>query len=114
MSELPNAFEGERVSSSAPSASSRPTLATGTFRYGLGIFREARRRGYTSEAIRLLLRFSAFLRVHQSHSHALPFALLAGGLLWLAIHWLDWRAPWAPLALTLGMVTHSWARNADR
>ena len=29
----------------------------GTFRYGLGIFREARRRGYASEAIRLLLRF---------------------------------------------------------
>lgn len=29
----------------------------GTFRYGLGIFREARRHGYGSEAIRLLLRF---------------------------------------------------------
>ncbi len=48
----------------------------------------------------------AFLRVHQTYSHALPFALLAGVLLWVAIPLLDWHAPWAPLALTLGMISH--------
>jgi membrane-bound metal-dependent hydrolase YbcI (DUF457 family) len=49
----------------------------------------------------------AFLRVHQTYSHAFASAVLAGVLGWGCIRAFGWVAPWAPAALMLGMMFHS-------
>lgn len=49
----------------------------------------------------------AFLAAHQTWSHALPVIAVVGGLAWVAREVCGVYAPWAPLALALGMALHA-------
>jgi membrane-bound metal-dependent hydrolase YbcI (DUF457 family) len=49
----------------------------------------------------------AFMAIHQSHTHALPYAVLAGVALWLGLRGSGFYEPWAAPALVAGMWFHS-------
>lgn len=49
----------------------------------------------------------AFLKVHQTYSHAFPVIAALGLAAWALRFALDVHAPWAPLALCLGMALHT-------
>ncbi len=49
----------------------------------------------------------AFLRAHQTYSHAFPTIAAIGGVAWAVREATGTYAPWAPLALALGMAFHT-------
>lgn len=49
----------------------------------------------------------AFLQAHQTYSHSIPIILALGLLGWALLPGEEFRTPWAPAALVLGMVLHS-------
>jgi membrane-bound metal-dependent hydrolase YbcI (DUF457 family) len=48
-----------------------------------------------------------FLRAHQTYSHSIPIILVLGAIGGIGLRALGFREPLAPVALTLGMVSHS-------
>ena len=49
----------------------------------------------------------AFLKVHQTYSHAFPVIVAVGLAAWGLREATDVFAPWAPLAFSLGMAFHA-------
>lgn len=59
------------------------------------------------DAVSRVLGKRAFLRSHQTYTHSFPVIAAIGALAWLAGRGLGLDAPWAPLALALGMTFHT-------
>ncbi|MCZ6688137.1 MAG: metal-dependent hydrolase [Planctomycetota bacterium] len=58
------------------------------------------------DALSRVLGRRAFLKSHQTYTHAIPIILLMGGVCWAGFRWTGIRAPFAPAALVLGMLFH--------
>ncbi len=50
----------------------------------------------------------AFLHAHQTYTHATPVILVIGAAAWASLAAAGIDAPYAPLALVMGMLLHSW------